>query len=160
MLLAFAAAQAAIPTELGPAWAEFSRQPALERIKETVEIGTLGRERSTGKLRYWLRYTRTGNGVEQVRWADSATCTAVRQVLEDMREIETPQLNPPGVVPNQRISITVDGVGYLLRAPATFGDRTGNLTMSSNIGTPLADWVEASVKRLENCWTEVQPKRS
>jgi hypothetical protein len=77
-----------------------------------------------------------------------------------MRKLEAPQPDPPGIDPNQQISITMDGVGYLLRAPATFGDKSGKLTMSSNIGTPLAEWVETSLKRLENCWADVQPKRT
>lgn len=157
MFLAFAAAQAAIPVELGPAWGEISRRPALRRIAEKVEIGTLGRDPSTKRLRYWLRYTRTENGAQTLHWIDSANCSAVQVMLEAVQELTAPKPSPPGMA--DMISITMDGIGYSLRIPATFGSRNANMTLTSNIGTPLASWVDDSLRRLEPCWTDRQPAR-
>lgn len=157
MFLALAAAQAAIPFELGPAWGEISRRPALRRVSDKVEIGTVGRDPRTKKLRYWLRHTRTEGGSQRVRWANSANCPAVQTMLESVQELAVPKPAPPGL--SEITSITLDGIGYSLRIPATFGGRYADMTVTSNIGTPLAYWVDDSLKRLEVCWTDQQPTR-
>jgi hypothetical protein len=160
MFLALLSAPAALPAQLGPAWGEFSRRPALRRMSESVEIGTLGMDRQTKKLRYWLRYTKAGHGAVTTRWADSKTCPEVTGILERMQGLSMPQPAAPGIGEEKEIEITLDGIGYSLRAPAQFGRKVGNFTMSSNVGTPLAQWTDDSFRRLEACWTETQPKRN
>ena len=151
-------------TRLNLAWAEFSRRPLGNSVRpaiDKVEIGSLGRDRSSGKLRYWLRYTRTQAGSQTVRWADSAACPAVQPMLEGMRKLGPPYPAPHGVGDYGPSEVVLDGVGYFLRTPAMFSGlrQTGELTMRSNVGTPLAHWVEQSLELLDDCWA-VQPPRS
>lgn len=139
--------------ELGPAWAEFSRSPALKREKTTVEIGTLGFDRARGELRFWLRRTVSRHGKEQVMWADSGTCPALRAALAAMRDLPVSRFAPPGF--SRGRSIIMDGIGYSLRS---YSDE-GSLTMNTNVGTPLASWVDNTLQALSPCWTATIPKR-
>lgn len=136
------------------AWAEFSRHPALRREAEKVEVGTLGREE--GRLQYWLRRTVTEAGRETVTWTDSRHCPIVRSMLSGMRDIAMPRPAPYGFDGDGEI--TLDGVGYMLRAPVRFGAIEGEMTIRSNVETPLARWVEASLSSLAPCWTHAPPE--
>jgi hypothetical protein len=145
---------AAHPVDLGPAWAEFSRKPALKREKTVVGIGTLGFDRRRSQLDFWLRRTVTANGIEKVAWADSRTCPAVRPMIAAMRELPVARFAPPGF--SEGSPLIMDGVCYSLHS---YSD-DGSLTVSTNVGTPLASWVEASLERLGPCWTSTIPKRA
>ena len=152
LLLAFTsnAAQPELPRQ----WAQFSRSGALSHVSETVDIAT-GDNGNSADFRYILRFTkRSLRGDPQIAWADSATCPAVRSVMVSMRNIRMPSPTPYGL-PGQAMTITLDGTGYSLTAPSS--DNMGKLTISSNIGSPLASWVDASLKQLESCWTTAAP---
>ena len=156
--IAFVVAGIATATPgLGQAWAEMSRRPALRRFAERVEIGTLGYDRERRMLHYWLRREVDQGGRKSVTWADSRDCTAVRPLLSSMRQIALPRPAPYGF--DEGGEITLDGVGYMLRTPARFGLAEGEITIRSNVNTPLAEWVEASMLALADCWTGTPPKR-
>jgi len=54
--------------------------------------------------------------------------------------------------------ITADGVAYTLEAPAQYGNILGShIRFNSNIGTPLAAWVDESFRKLEPCWSKEPP---
>jgi hypothetical protein len=142
--------ESAVQPELPRQWARFSRSGALSHVSETVDIAT-GDRSDQAEFHYKLRLTKRslGAGLE-VRWAESKTCPAVRSVIVSMRDIKIPSPAPYGL-PDQSMSITMDGTGYSLTAPSS--DNMGKLTISSNVGSPLASWVDASFKLLETCWT-------
>lgn len=152
LLLSIVAATA--PINLGPAWATISRRPALERVKTNVEIGTLGVDRERGQLDFWLRRTVTKSGKDDISWADSRTCAAVRPAIARMRDLPVPKFAPPGF--SEGPPLVLDGVAYSLR---TYSDE-GELTAVTNVETPLAQWVEESFKALNSCWTSTVPKRT
>jgi hypothetical protein len=160
-MLMLLALQTALPSEMGPAWGEFARRPALRQISDKVEIGTLGvLDRSTGTLRYWMRLTRVDKGQETVRWADSKSCAAVQGVLEGMAALPVPTLAPPGIGEKEPVKIMMDGVGYSLRTRSTYDGWPGSTTISSNVNTPLAAWVDKSLLDLADCWSATQPRRA
>jgi hypothetical protein len=64
-------AAAGLPVSLGPAWAEFSRDPQLMSVETRIEIGTRGYDRDRGRLDFWLRRTVTTLAPPVVTWADS-----------------------------------------------------------------------------------------
>ena len=152
--LLIAAAAPPLPSELAHAWAEFSRKPALQRIQSTVEIGTLGLDRRRNQLDFWLRRVRVVRGRETIGWTDSRTCPAVRPAIAALRQLPVPPVAPPGLSTGG--DIILDGIGYSLRAPTD----SGEITIRSNIGTPLADWIEATSKALEPCWRSTVPRRN
>jgi hypothetical protein len=140
----------AVQPELPRQWAQFSRSGARSHVNETVDIAT-GDRGSKSEFRYTLRFTKRSLGVTaKIAWADSTTCPAVRSVIVSMRNIKMPSPAPYGL-PDQSTTITMDGTGYFLTAPSS--DNMGKLTISSNIGSPLAAWIDASFGKLEPCWT-------
>lgn len=151
----FLAFMSATPqSELPRQWAQFSRAGQLNHITETIEVAT-GDRGQDNAFRYILRRTkRTLNGDSQIAWADSATCPEVRSVIASMRDIPVPSLAPYGL-PGEARSITMDGTLYSLAAPSS--DNMGKIAISSNVGSPLASWVDASLEQLASCWTATAP---
>jgi len=135
--------------ELPRQWAQFSRSGSLNHVSETIDIAT-GDRGEDAEFRYILRRTKNSlNAEPEIAWADSATCPAVRSVIASMRKIQVPSPAPYGLE-GESTAITLDGTGYSLTAPSS--DNMGKLTISSNIGTPLAAWVDTPLKQLETCW--------
>ena len=155
-LIAMLVAAASLPPSLGPSWAEFSRKPALRMTKTTVEVGTLGYDRTRKELDFWLRRTVTTgpDGKEQVGWADTRTCAPARSTLASIRDIPVPRFAPVGS--SEGPPLMLDGVGYRLR---TYSDH-GTLTAETNVETPLASWIEGALVKLEGCWGDKVPERT
>ncbi len=55
-------------------------------------------------------------------------------------------------------TIILDGAFYELKAPSTFSN--GQMTISSNVGSPLAKWVNGAFAGLATCWSRVEPRES
>jgi hypothetical protein len=157
MLFVAAFAAAASPAIQSPPWAEFSASPALKRETVRVEVGTLGYDRERKQLEYWMRRSFKGPKDENVTWTDSVRCPAVREVVRAMHDVAAPRPAPPGIDEPSNIVVTADGTGYQLRAPGRYGDLMARVEMSSNVGTPLARWVDSSLGALDRCWSDAVP---
>jgi hypothetical protein len=156
LVLANGAGQPDLPDlpNLPRQWAQFSRAGALSHVSETVDIAT-GDTAGSRTFRYTLRFTRRrGDGKPEISWADSATCPAIQAVIADMPNIKMPSPAPYGL-PDQPLTITVDGTLYALSAPSS--DNMGRLSISSNIGSPLAAWIDSAFPKLEPCWQATAP---
>jgi hypothetical protein len=150
LVLATAAAQPDLPRQ----WAQFSRAGALSHVRETVDIAT-GNRSGSKEFPYTLRFTiRRLDGIPEISWADSTTCPAIPALMADMPNIKMPSPAPYGL-PDQPLMITVDGATYTLSAPSS--DSMGRLTISSNVGSPLAAWVDAAFVKLKPCWKPTAP---
>ncbi|GAA0296848.1 hypothetical protein GCM10009087_03300 [Sphingomonas oligophenolica] len=150
MLIVALALEAVQPPPADNGWARFSAHQARSRIAVDVAIGTT--RSASGKPVYWVRRTtkRPGQWAEVSR-TDSVRCPAVLTMLRSMRDLPAPRPAPP-LLDNADIVVTADGTGYELHAPAAYpGKGEGEMTLSSNIGTPLADWVERSLAALRPC---------
>lgn len=152
LLLAAATPVAAPVAADAPGIASFSVSPQLRRTTTAVTIGIYFFEKGTRQPRFWLRKTEPG---KPLQWTDTLRCPAAADAIEAMRAIQT-HPNPP---PNDDLILTMDGVAYELDAPADFGPRTGRLRMTSNVGTPLAKWADATLTALAPCWSEEPPTR-
>lgn len=142
LVLLDTAAQAPLPTQ----WAQFRRSG---HISETVDI-TTGDRKGDPEFPYRLRYTRSFlQGAPEIKWADSATCPAIRTIVMSMRSIKMPSPAPYGVS-TQSMTLTLDGTLYSFAAPSS--DNMGKVTISSNVGSPVAAWIDASLKQLAPCW--------
>lgn len=149
--------EAAVPTPdvfASRAWGRFSRGPALAGDDETVEIALDG---STGnRPEYKLRLTRQSPGRPAERlWTNSRTCPAVRVVLERLRALTPPPIVPLGFEPQSQ-EVIVDGIGYSLTAPLADPFGRAKITWTSNMGSPVAAWVDDSLIRLKPCWSVVE----
>jgi len=48
--------------------------------------------------------------------------------------------------------VTADGVEYSITVPAAYSDASADdMTLKSNVNTPLAGWIEATLMTLEGC---------
>lgn len=142
----------ASPPPLPRQWAQFTRSGALNHVTETVDIAT-GDNGGGATFRYKLRLTRQAiSSAPVTMYADSATCPAIPSIIASMQNIKMPSPAPYGVRGGGLIVMMLDGAGYSLTAPSS--DVMGSLTISSNIGSPLATWVDASIADLASCWTE------
>ena len=155
IFLATLAALTPLPANMGPAWAEFSRKPALRLVRTYVEVGTLGYDRKQKRLEFWLRRTVVTGAAErsEVTWADTRTCPQARPLLASMRSIPVPRFAPVGS--SEGPPIVLDGISYTLKS---YSDH-GQLTANTNVGTPVASWIEGAFTALEGCWRSQAPRR-
>lgn len=130
------------------AWAEFSRADPLSQVNETVEVRSV-----PGRAEYQLTYTRQSKRKTETFTTTSTICPYARPVIGSMRGLNMPPLAPFGVDGNRRGSVQ-DGAMYTLRAPTDSSD--GQITVSSNIGTPLAAWEDKALGALELCWRQAR----
>lgn len=162
MLLAFVLQAASVAPNLRDAFAErafahFSRAPALAHSSETVDVALVRAPYSTAPPAYTMRLTRRRfQQPDAIFWADSRTCPALRPVLDALRAVVAPHPQVPGIDPYG--DIILDGVGYRLKTMARFPNgQDGDLSYSSNVGTPLAAWIDRSLAALARCWSATAP---
>lgn len=149
-------AAAPVPPELGSGWATFSRDDWGRQTKTRVEVGTIGFDRGARRLDFWLRRSMT-RGVghqEEVSWADTRTCAPARAVLASIRDIPVPRFAPVGT--SKGPPLVTDGVAYAL---STYSD-DGGLSENTNLGTPLAAWIDGALATLDRCWSSRVPERT
>jgi hypothetical protein len=143
-------ADIAPPDAFLSSWAQFSRSRSLIYVIETVDVATVERG-SANTFRYKLRLTRKNlKGARQVRYADSGNCPAIQNVIKSMKSLKMPAPAPYGWWDGPLRLRVQDGIGYSLSAPSS--DSNGQMTISSNMGSPLAAWVDSALKKLEPCW--------
>ena len=142
------------PPPADDGWAQFSAHHMLSHIVIDVAIGSTQSDK--GEVIYWVR--RTTRHLDEspgVAHTDNVRCPALLAVLRSMRDLPAPRPAPP-LLDNADILVTADGTLYELHAPAAYSGRTpGEITLSSNVGTPLANWVERSLAALQPCMPAV-----
>jgi hypothetical protein len=139
-----------------PPWAEFSRSGALSHVMDKV---TIDRDPASTPDHYVYRlvYTRTSfvrrdRHRTSVSTTDSRSCSAAGPLVVSMRSLTMPRPAPYGTEDDRNIAIVMDGVGYSLRAPSNFTQ--GTITITSNVQSPLATWVDKAFTDLAPCWKQ------
>ena len=157
----FSIALLAAVQQAGDPFLSFTRTPATEAVATTVEVGIL---RTDGRnADYWLKRTQFTNGAQQVTesWTDTDRCPAARAPIRAAVDLAPPQLHVPGVDMTEDGSyrLTLEGVEYELTSRAHYDSNIGSeIRFSSNVGTPLGRWVEATLESLDDCWSDTQPE--
>lgn len=154
LLLAAAAA-----AQLSDGFVQFSRSPALRRERTDVAVGVLQRDAVSGTTTYWARRTTQTFDGKVETWTDSTRCAALVTALQAMRKLPPPEIAVPGME-NRETTITLDGVGYRLTTRAVYAGSDVTFSLESNVHTPLADWVEASLRSMAGCWQDSVPVRT
>ena len=155
MLVGLMIAAAAPAAQDFHAWARFSRQPARARRSETVEIATAGVDAASGRLRFTMRLTQTRlDEPPFVATTDSTRCPSVAETVRAMRTLAVPRIAPPGDDVGD-VVVVADGTTYSFEGPASGSN--ARLSFSTNVGTPLAAWIDARLTALASCWTPEKP---
>ncbi|GGD59702.1 hypothetical protein GRI62_00585 [Erythrobacter arachoides] len=145
----------------------FSRSPTQVGEPEVVDVGIL---RGEGRLQFWFRRTvprptadGAADGIAEaanVTWTDTRRCPGARDAVVAATQIEPPGIHVPGIPvrPDGSVILSLDGVRYAIRASSHYDSYVGSdIVFESNVGTPLANWVEGSLGVLANCWADEEP---
>ncbi|MDE1467316.1 hypothetical protein [Aurantiacibacter sp. D1-12] len=156
-LAALMAAQDFVPRDFVP-FMTFTRSPSQVGDDVSVEVGVL---RGEGRLQFWFRKIVERDGEGDILWTDTQRCPAARDAVVASTQIAPPRVLVPGIPvrPDGSIILSMDGVEYSLRSSAHYDSYGGHeLYFTSNVDTPLANWVEGSLATLEECWSEDAPQ--
>lgn len=127
--------------------ARFERSASLIYITDTVTISTDKPDPTTNTMTYKAHYTWLAQ-VQDLRreaWIDSRTCPQLADVVTSMKAIEMPKPAPDMV----SRPMTLDGVYYALETVTDFSN--GTVKVVSNVGSPLATWVDNALAKLAPC---------
>jgi len=148
MLSLMIASAITVQTPLQGQWAEFRREGSLSNTTQSVQIA-MDESQGTG-FQYTMKFIRMVRGSKaEIRWTNSKSCPAVREVIAQMQRIPMPKLAVPGVS-ERDTTIFLDGSAYSLTAPSSYS--MGSMTLTSVDGSPLADWMNGAFAKLSPCW--------
>ncbi len=131
------------------AWARISADVALARSSTTIDFIRDDADAAEGE--YTLRLTvHDPAGLTTNRWATSRTCRGVQEAVEALGSVPFPSVQ----MPRDATEIVMDGVAYSVRFSARYGSQLGGpLELRSNIGTPLAAFVDRMIATVQPCWS-------
>ncbi|RJY09341.1 hypothetical protein [Aurantiacibacter aquimixticola] len=147
----------AAPQEGGP-FLTFSRRAAEEPDTLRVQVGELRTD--DARPHFWMRKAVEGQGATAIEWTDTVRCPKARNAIVAATQIAPPRVYVPGIPvrPDGSYVITMDGVQYELTASAHYDSRiSSDIRFTSNVGSPLANWVEGTLESLEDCWSADLP---
>ena len=89
-------------------------------------------------------------------WIDGRRCPKLAMRMETLKGL--PQL--VARLPEDEFNPVNDGTIYTVKSLGYFvaGNGAGEITLSGNIDTPLATWVEGTKKLLSDCWQNDYPE--
>ncbi len=131
-------------------WIKFSAHHALSHVDIDVSIGT---QITGGQEIYWIRRTtqKLGRqtGASQI---DSRSCPRILPALRSLSDLPMPQPKLP-FPSDAPIIVTADGIGYSLTVPVAYPGEflTHDVTLTSNVGTPLAAWIDDALAIVDSC---------
>ncbi len=101
---------------------------------------------------YMLRRTLSqGPSQPNTSWALTRNCPSAVPHLTGIESLPLPKPDLSGFGQEAQ-TIVLDGALYQLSAPALYGGEGGEIHVSSNIGTPLAEWIDSILAALDPCW--------
>ena len=117
---------------------------------------------------YWVLRRTTAEGpplgVQKSSWADSRTCPAVTDSMNKLNDVEFPVFATPNSLERLRkrgpdsgeLTVVSDPNIYELEYSGFYHLRGAHATASilAYDDSPLAQWVNDTLKRLESCWTD------
>ena len=109
------------------------------------------------------RVSWSGTSQERVQWATTHECPKLQAVISRIETIPGPRVETTLIGPIVGGPPPVDGTIYGLwsaESAWTGGAAGYSVEMSSNVGTPLAVWIEAARTATRNCWTDREPVES
>lgn len=140
-----------------PAWGDsevLALYVAWDRMADDGGTGSLVVRREV-----WPARDQESTDPLSLAWADSRTCPGLEAAVVAMENIQMPALNVPAFGRGNPNFITADGVLYeLTTRSSVWGDHAGSTTtLSSNVGTSLADCVEGVRSAAAGCWDSAPP---
>jgi hypothetical protein len=161
ILLALAAVAAqAEPVWILPPLATFEKNPLLYGDRVRVEVEILPSPKA-GPRQYTFKRVfvgRNGEDEGQPYYTDTIYCPLALRSLQQLTDLPGPQPGIEGMEKGPAEGSIRDGVAYRLSVATTPPYSFGDMTLRSNTGTPLAQWVDEALKTLKPCWRPTQLK--
>jgi hypothetical protein len=129
----------------------FSVSPAMAGGSQQVGV-CRDRNGRPGEVLLQRTTTRRG-GSAVISYASTRSCPAARRQLEALEDLPLPHPDVPGIGDETRI-MTLDGASYRLEGEALYGPNSAEMRVESNVGTPLAHWIDATLAALMPCWRD------
>jgi hypothetical protein len=163
----------AIADGVGPGFLRFSASRTLMKKSHSivVSVGLFSkRDDDGGWVRatdedVWFQGVIDGSEVGtpgQYRWTDGAACPAAISQLRKLQSVAMPKPVLPIPIDDQaeQGDIYLDGRVYSLdlESANVNGQAVGAVSLSTNLDTDLARWVEGMLAALEPCWTRAAPR--
>lgn len=106
------------------------------------------------------RASSTASSNSKIEWATSFNCPGLEAVIIDLELLPMPMIDVPTVGRNDHQGPPTDGVGYSLwsRYPTWPDGFSSSIQVSSNLGTPLAEWSERLRQTTATCWSDQMPE--
>jgi hypothetical protein len=147
-LIGTVAAVLALAREDDDVIARFSAHQALSRVDIDVAIHITGK--SPDDPSYWISRTiRKPRQKTQTSEFYTRTCPQMLAVLRSLHDLPMPRAYIP---PQDPLFVVADGTGYSLTIDAAYPEALpGELTLHSNVGTPLAAWIDDALATLDSC---------
>jgi hypothetical protein len=146
---ALAAQPAEAPPRLG--LLRFSVVPARRRGSAVVDVGRIPPDRGL----HHFSFRRTAPNADRpspTRYANTITCPAARAPLEALEDLALPGIDVPAIG-REPTEIILDGADYRIAGRVVHADgQPGEFELSSNVGSPLARWIDSMMAALEPCW--------
>ena len=146
---------AVAPPDLRQLWvfATVEREPSWEDLIR-VRVGTFGGLETEPDPTYF--FTReVEDREEHLRaraWTSTEVCPAALPVLRRLERLAMPHPDVPGYRRGANV-IIMDGARYRLNGIARHADgQPGDYSIESNVGSPLAQWIDKLFSVLEKCW--------
>lgn len=129
------------------AWAQVLSRETLVRSTITVDF-IIPDKAARQRDEHMVRIIKRQEGAVEVRRITSTTCAAVSDVVSSFRTVPMPQPQ----LPSEGTKDVRDGTTYIVRFDARYGnDDAGVVQLSSNMGTPLAEWADKVLAKISNC---------
>lgn len=138
---------------------QFARNDPFDPTEVQVEVGRITRPGT----HYWFRRTeetartRTKKMTRTITWTDTDRCPAALSVAQNAAVLPQPRIAVDAINSDAN-SMVVNGVHYSFKGDSLYaGSVNGRLSFTGAEGTPLALWIEASLKVLSRCWIKDRP---
>jgi len=140
---------------------QFKWVPARGQSIVIVQSGQLATPKQSETREYWFRRTVDNGQAQAIWWTDTLRCPDARWVLKEATRLPPPRAVIYGIDDSalkDGIIVTADGSNYEITVNALYGDKAGSeLHFDAVDGTPLADWVGESLRKLDMCWSTERP---
>jgi len=160
LLLLTSLAALAEPLPTLPPLVTFEKSPLLYFERVRVEVDILASPTS-GPVQYRFKRTTIGRNGEdegQPSYTDTIYCPEALRSLKRLTDLPGPQPAVVGMEKEPSGESIRDGVAYRLSVETALPYSDGRMTLSSNVDTPLAQWVDEALKTLQPCWRPIQLK--
>lgn len=95
---------------------------------------------------------------KSVFWSGAKDCPQALTVLERLNKLQAPVFIVSEISPDDATTGRADGASYRLRAEGRYPFEPGTIDITFGPGTPVATWVDESVRSLSSCWRTERPE--